>query len=151
MIKTTVSAAAMREHLAAYVRTVWNEGRLDRVEEFLHPDYRLLDPYEGQLAKTMDGLVSAIEMWRRMFVEPRMSVLETVVEDQVVAWRWDLSGEMRAEALVGLTRVLAAEVPGLRQVSMTGISISRFREGRIVEDVTVSDFLSLAEQAGHLW
>lgn len=149
-METTSTPAAMRDHLAAYVRTVWNEGGLDRVEEFLHPDYRLLDPYEGVLAKTIDGLVSVIELWRRMFVEPRMSVLETVAEDQVIAWRWNLDGEMRTEALVGLTRALADEVPGLRQISMNGISISRFREGRIVEDITVSDFLSLAEQVGYL-
>ena len=70
-------------------------------------------------------------LYRELFPDLRFVVEEQVTEDNRVASRWTLHGTHRG-----------------RRVRLTGIVISRFEDGQIVEDWAASDTLELARQLG---
>jgi predicted ester cyclase len=79
------------------------------------------------------GIRRSVGIYRSVLSDLRIHVEDQVAEDDRVVSRW------RAE---GLNRG--------RRVSLTGITISRIEQGRIVEDWTVSDTLGLLRQLGPL-
>lgn len=85
---------------------------------------------------TFEGLAGAREsvgMYRAIFPDLSFEVDDQVSEGDRVASRWTLRGTYRG-----------------RRVALQGITISRFADGRIVEDWGYSDTLSLVRQLGVL-
>ena len=83
------------------------------------------------------GLAAVEEVYSPLFVDHvnfpdlRFQVAEQVVERDRVASRWMLHGTHRG-----------------RRVQLRGIVISRFEDGKIVEDWAASDTMELARQLG---
>lgn len=78
-----------------------------------------------------DGARRSVALYRELFPDLRFVVEEQVSEGNRVASRWTLTGTHRG-----------------RRVRLRGIVISRFEEGKIVEDWASSDTLELARQLG---
>lgn len=78
-----------------------------------------------------EGARRSVALYRELFPDLRFVVEEQVSEGDKVVSRWTLHGTHRG-----------------REVSLTGIVISRFENGRIVEDWGVSDTIELARQLG---
>jgi predicted ester cyclase len=74
-----------------------------------------------------------VALYLALFPDLRFRVEEQLTEGDRVASRWTLTGTHRR-----------------REVTLTGIVISRFKEGRIVEDHAASDTLELVRQLG-IW
>ncbi|MFL5840733.1 MAG: ester cyclase [Thermoleophilaceae bacterium] len=89
-------------------------------------DYFASSEYHG-----LDGVRESTELYRTLFQDLRFEVVEQVAEDDRVASRWVLTGSNRG-----------------RQVRLWGITLSRLRDGRIVEDWTGFDSLELVRQLG---
>ena len=66
-----------------------------------------------------------------MFPDLRIEVVDQVADDDRVVSRWILHGTHRG-----------------RRVTLPGITISRFENDKIAEDLTVSDNLGLLRQIG---
>jgi predicted ester cyclase len=80
-----------------------------------------------------DGARRSVALYMALFPDLRFRVEEQVSEGDRVVSRWTLTGTHRG-----------------RRVRLTGIVISRFLEGRIVEDHAASDTMELVRQLG-MW
>jgi predicted ester cyclase len=81
----------------------------------------------------LDGVRRSTAVYRALFDDLRIDVVDQVAEDDRVASRWTLTGRNRG-----------------RRVELWGITISRLRDGRIVEDWSTFDSLELLRRLG-LW
>jgi predicted ester cyclase len=89
-------------------------------------DYFASSEYHG-----LDGVRESTELYRTLFEDLRFEVVDQVGDDDRVASRWVLTGSNRG-----------------REVRLWGITLSRLRDGRIVEDWTGFDSLELVRQLG---
>jgi ketosteroid isomerase-like protein len=81
----------------------------------------------------LEGVRRSTELYRRLFDDLAFDVVDQVAEGDRVASRWVLTGSNRG-----------------RPVRLWGITISRLRDGRIVEDWSAFDGLELLRALG-LW
>lgn len=132
-----------------YVDVVWNQGQTSRVREFLAPDFRQRNLRDEVLRNSPEEVAADVDCWRAALGDCSLRVLDLVCEGDQVAWRWELRGELASlQALSGPLRELAALVPALATVSLTGMTFSRFRSGLIVEQDTEADYTGLLDQLG---
>jgi predicted ester cyclase len=96
-------------------------------------DERFVDHINGMTFEGLAGIRDSVGMYRAIFSDLRFEVDEQVSEGDRVASRWTLHGTYRG-----------------RNVTLQGITISRFAGGRIVEDIGYSDTLGLVRQLGLL-
>ena len=81
----------------------------------------------------LEGVRESVQMYRSILPDLEIKVEEQVVEGDRVASRWTARGTNRG-----------------RQVELRGITISRFEDGKIVEDWGYSDTVDLLRQLGPL-
>jgi ketosteroid isomerase-like protein len=79
----------------------------------------------------LEGVRRSTALYRRLFDDLAFDVVDQVTEGDLVASRWVLTGSNRG-----------------RPVRLWGITISRLREGRIVEDWSAFDGLELLRALG---
>jgi predicted ester cyclase len=89
-------------------------------------DYFANSEYHG-----LEGVRKSTELYRALLDDLLFEVVDQVAEDDRVANRWVLTGTNRG-----------------RQIRVWGITVSRLRDGRIVEDWTGFDSLALIRQLG---
>lgn len=94
-----------------------------------HP--RFVDHVNSLEYRGIDGARRSVALYLALFPDLRFVVEEQVTEGDRVASRWTLTGTHRG-----------------RPVRLWGIVISRFADGKIVEDWAASDTLSLVRQLG---
>lgn len=99
------------------------------IAEVYHPQF--VDHVNALEYHGTDGARQSVAVYRELFPDLRFVVDEQVSEDDRVASRWTLTGTHRGRA-----------------VRLRGIVISRFEDGKIVEDWASSDTLELARQLG---
>jgi predicted ester cyclase len=86
----------------------------------------IAQPLRGQ-----EGIARSVALYRALFPDLRIEVVDQVGQGDQVVSRWTLHGTRRG-----------------RRVTLPAISISRFQDGQIAEDWTVSDNLRLLRQVG---
>lgn len=89
-------------------------------------DYFANSEYRG-----LEGVRQSTDVYRALLDDLVFEVIDQVAEDDRVANRWVLTGTNRG-----------------RRIRVWGITISRLRDGRIVEDWTGFDSLALVRQLG---
>jgi predicted ester cyclase len=94
-----------------------------------HPEF--VDHVNAREYRGHAGARESVALYLALFPDLRFVVEDQVSEDDRVASRWSLHGTHRG-----------------RPVRLAGIVISRFRDGRIVEDHAATDTLELARQLG---
>jgi ubiquinone/menaquinone biosynthesis C-methylase UbiE/predicted ester cyclase len=104
---------------------------LDGIARVYHPDF--VDHVNRLTYHGHDGARSSVALYLALFPDLSFEVDEQVSEGDKVVSRWTLRGTHRG-----------------RSVELHGIVISRFEDGRIIEDRAASDTLELARQLG-LW
>lgn len=77
----------------------------------------------------MDGIQQSVSLYRQMFPELEIRVEDQVTEGDRVASRWTMAGTRAGN-----------------RISLSGITISRFADGRIREDWTYFDSAELTRQ-----
>jgi steroid delta-isomerase-like uncharacterized protein len=104
-------------------------GDLDRARELYATDF--VDHVNALEFHGQDGIARSVAMYRALFPDLRIDVVDQISEGDRVVSRWTLHGTHRG-----------------RRVTLPGITISRFEDGRITEDWTVSDNLTLIRRVG---
>lgn len=104
-------------------------GKISRAEEFYDP--RFHDHVNTMEFHGHEGIVKSVSLYGRLFSDLRFVVDEQVAEGDRVASRWTLHGTNRGRA-----------------VQLSGITISRLENGRIVEDWGSTDSIELVRQLG---
>jgi predicted ester cyclase len=106
-------------------------GGLDRVAEFYDED--VVDHVNGMTFRGHSGARESLRFYQSIFTDLRFEVDDQVTQGDRVATRWTMLGTYRR-----------------RQIALHGLAISRFRDGRIIEDNSVSDSLALPRALGVL-
>lgn len=110
---------------------VCSGAALDAPALYYSPSF--VDHVNGRDYHGLQGAEESVASYRRVIRDMSIRVEQQVVENDVVTSRFTVSG-----AIYG------------RRVEFGGITISRFENGRIVEDWSVTDTVSMLRQAGFL-
>jgi steroid delta-isomerase-like uncharacterized protein len=116
-------------HARTALEEVCARGDLERARELYADDFR--DHVNALEFRGQEGIAQSVAMYRAMFPDLRIDVVDQVADGDRVVSRWILHGTHRG-----------------RRVTLPGITISRFENGKIAEDWTVSDNLGLLRQIG---
>jgi predicted ester cyclase len=133
-----VRSRANVEAVMRYYQGPWERGDVGVLDE------TYTDDFIGHASSVpdfdLDGLRSLIVIYRASFSDYRIRSDDIVATEDAVVVRWQSSGRFTA-SFMGVT--LTGE-----QVVTTGITIYRFREGRIAEHWTEYDSLLLIRALG---
>jgi steroid delta-isomerase-like uncharacterized protein len=116
------------------------DGNLDVLDAIVEPAYVLHDPSSPKEVRGVEGLKELVAMYRSGVPDLRVTVEHQFTEGDYVATRFTARGTHGGE-IMGVP-------PTGRQVSIAGITISRCRDGKIMEEWEVSDVFGLLQQIG---
>lgn len=119
---------------------IFNGGDLDLADELYAPDYILHDPSLPEELHGPDGLKQYAAMILGAFPDARVTVEDQIAEGDKLVDRWTSTGTHTGD-FMGIP-------PTGRRIEISGITISRFSGGRIVEDWYQSDDLGMMQQLG---
>ena len=102
---------------------------LNEIPDVYHPEF--VDHVNALEYRGHDGARQSVALYLELFPDLSFTVEDQVTEGDKVASRWRLEGTHRG-----------------RSVTLRGIVISRFKDGRIVEDWATSDTLTLVRRLG---
>jgi steroid delta-isomerase-like uncharacterized protein len=123
------------------IEEVWNKGNFAATEELVAADAVDHDPARPpDLPQGREGLKHAVSMYRSAFPDLRLTIDDLLAHEDKVVWRWHSEGTHSGEFL-GL-------LPTNRHGSVTGISIARLEDGKVVESWSEWDNLGLLQQLG---
>jgi uncharacterized protein len=117
----TGTAGETNRRLAREEFEIWNTGEVDRLDRIVADDVVHHDPHDPYAGEGLQGLKASISATRRRFRSFEISVLDQVAEADKVATRWRAT----------MTPASAAAPAG--EVTITGITIERFENGKVVE------------------
>ena len=128
---------------ATFVRTwfdeIWNKGRLDAIEELLAEDGIVHGL--GEAGGEVSGPAAFrpfVERLRGAFPDIEVKVEQVVDDGELIAARWVATMTHQGDHL-------GAPASGKR-VTVTGMSMTRLRDGKLVEGWNNWDMLSLMQQ-----
>ena len=118
---------------------IWNEGNLDVIGELVSPDYVGFDPVIGE-SRGIGAFKDSVLTYRTAFPDVRLTIDQQIAEGDTVVDRWTARATHRGE-LMGIA-------PTGKEATVTGITIGRFVDGKLVEGRTNWDALGLFQQLG---
>jgi steroid delta-isomerase-like uncharacterized protein len=121
----------------------FSEGRFELVDELVAVDAISHDPAAPPELSGLGGaemFKRTVSMYRAAFPDVRMIVDDVIAADDKVVLRWHSEGTHRGQ--------LAGLAPTGVRGSVTGITINRWKNGKIVESWAEWDNLGLARQVG---
>jgi predicted ester cyclase len=121
----------------------FNDGNLSLADEYIAPEAENHDPATPPELRGLRGpeiYRRTVNMYREAFPDVRMVVDDAISADDKVVLRWHSEGTHRGE--------LAGLAPTGARVTVTGISIDQWRDGKVVEAWAQWDNLGLARQLG---
>jgi steroid delta-isomerase-like uncharacterized protein len=123
------------------IEEVWNKGNLAAIDDLVAPDAVDHDPARPpDLPQGREGVRQSVSMYRSAFPDLRLRIDELLRHEDKVAWRWRSEGTHTGEFL-GL-------LPTNRHGKVTGISIARLEDGKVVESWSEWDNFGLLQQLG---
>ncbi len=130
----TVKAVARR-----FFEEIWNRGSEEAIDAHLAAETVGNDPSFGT---GREAFRAQWRTWRTAFPDIHFAVEELVAEGNKVVTRWTMTGTHRGPFW---------RVPGTgRRVTVTGMSLDRIEDGRIVAGFDAWDELGLRRQLGML-
>ncbi len=113
---------------------------LDAVDELVDESYVGYDPSNPEPLRGPEGFRGFVSTYIAAFPDARITVDEQFAEGDRVATRWTGRGTHEGE-LLGIA-------PTRKQATVWGITMSRLRGGKVVEEWTNWDTLGLLQQLG---
>ena len=115
-------------------------GNVAVIDELASPDYIGHDPTEPEPIRGPAGLKTSLEKYKTGFSDARVTVDDQIAEGDRVATRWTGRGTHDGE-IVGVA-------PTGKEVTVSGLTISRVENGLVVEEQTEWDALGMLVQLG---
>src|SRR6266567_9242245 len=119
---------------------VWNEGKLAAIEELISPDYVGHDPFTPEGLYGAEGYTQYIAQFRTAFPDVHLTIDTQIGEGDLVATRWSARGTF--------TGPFKGVTPTYKPGEVTGITITRFAAGKIVEGWMQRDDLHMLQTMG---
>ena len=123
-----------------FFKEVWTDGKLDLVDELFAPDYVGHSSGSEEPIRGPEGVKEYVGRLLGAFPDLGMTVEDQIADGDSVATRWTARGTHGGD-LMGI------EATG-RTATVTGITIQRIRDGKIVAGWTNWDTLGLLGQLG---
>jgi predicted ester cyclase len=135
----------MSEENKAVVRREMEElfnqgGNIDAADEIIHPDYVSYEPTSGEV-RGIEGAKQFAATYRQAFPDLQNTTEDMVAEGDKVVVRFGARGTHQGE-----TEAFGS--PTGKRMDMTGITIKRLSDGKIVEAWTNFDALGMMQQLG---
>lgn len=118
----------------------WNKGRLNVVDELMSPGCRFHDPVFPSLTEGAENFKQHIETCRGGFPDLNFTIEDTIGERNEVVLHWSARGTHRGTFL-GMPATN-------KRANVSGTSILRMENGKIVEHWSDWNLLTLMEQLG---
>ena len=118
----------------------WNAGNLSVIDELVATDAVGHDPSLPEEIRGPEGLKRQISVYRAAFPDVQFTIEDEIAQGDKVALRWTARGTHRGE-LMGLA-------PTGKAAKVTGITIDKIADGKVVESWVEWDNLGLAQQIG---
>ena len=131
--------ADAKEIVKRLIEEPW-KGSFDVIDEYVSPDFVGYDAAEPEPIRGPAGLKANVEKYLAGFSDARCTVDDQVAEGNKVATRWTGTGTHDGE--------MAGIAPTGKEVTITGLTISKVENGMLVEDRTVWDTLGMLVQLG---
>ena len=135
---------ANAEENKAIVLRHWEEvvskGNLDLIDEIFAPDFVAHEA--DQDIRGPEGVRQFILMLRAAFPDLHITVEDVLAQGDKVVQRWSGHGSHQGE-LMGLP-------PSGKRISVAGITISRFEDGKVAEEWELYDMMGMMQQLGAL-
>ena len=119
---------------------LWNKGNMLVADELIVPNYMHHDPSTPDFGKGPEGEKKRVNLYRTAFHDLRLSIEELLAEGETVVARWSCRGVHKGE--------LNGIAPTGKQIAITGVTICRLANGKIVEGFVNWDALGLMRQLG---
>ena len=116
----------------------WNQGNTAVFDELLAADFRANDP-NGPIDGP-EGFKQFYATYRTAFPDIHFTIEDQIAEGETVVTRWTGTGTQHG-SLMGIP-------PSGKRVSITGITISRYVNGKAVESWGSYDTLGMLQQIG---
>ncbi len=110
------------------------------LDELIDESYVSYDPASPEPIRGVQGAKDNVNQYISAFEGAHITVLDQIAEGDRVATRWEGKGRHTGE-LMGIT-------PTSKEVVVSGLSLSRVANGKIVEDWTNWDTLGMLQQIG---
>jgi steroid delta-isomerase-like uncharacterized protein len=117
---------------------VWNKGNLAAVDELTAAN--LVFHNAAQMLYAPEGFKQFVTMYRNAFPDTHFTVEDEIAEGDTVVIRWSVRGTHKGE-LLGVP-------PTGKQVTVSGITITLFANGKSVETWAEFDALGMLQQLG---
>lgn len=134
-----MSTEELKAMARRYIEEVWNQGKLDLIDEMFAPDYINHTPSPGQVAGPA-GIKQLIASFRKAAPDLHYTINDMIAEGDRVVTHWTAQGTHLAE-LMGVP-------PTGKRITVSAIVIDRIVNGRIVEHWAGRDDLGLFQQLG---
>jgi len=123
-----------------FYEEVWNGGNLAVVDEFVAANYVDHDPQPTGALEGVEGIKQSVTMYRTAFPDAHFTIEDQIAERDLLVTRWRARGTHQGP-LMGIP-------PTGKPAMVTGISITRWASGKVVEGWTNFDALGLLQQLG---
>ena len=122
------------------IEEVFGGGNYDVADELIAPGAVGHDPAQPAPVTGPEGVKESARGYRSAFPDLSFTIDQTVAEGEYVACRWTSRGTHKGE-LFGIAATG-------KEATVTGISIDRWQNGKIVESWVNWDALGLLQQLG---
>ena len=116
------------------------KGNFDVIDEYVAPNYVGHDPAEPETIRGPAGVRANIDKYLAGFPGGTITVDDQIAEGDKVATRWTGRGTQTGE--------MAGIAPTGKDVTVSGITLSRLEGGQVVEEWTTWDTLGMLVQLG---
>jgi steroid delta-isomerase-like uncharacterized protein len=124
------------------IEEVWNQGNLALIDELYATTFSHHDP-DFPTFQTREGYKQWLSEARTAFPDLHLTFDEMIAEGEYVAGRWTFRGTNTGDMETPM------HIPATgRQVTITGITISRVATGKVVEDWHQGDMMGFMQQLG---
>jgi steroid delta-isomerase-like uncharacterized protein len=128
-----------KELARRFLEEAWGKSNQDVVDELLAENFVLHNPPQD-VAPDKEGYKQWVSMSTAAFTTVESRVEDIIAEGDIVVTRWTYLSTHEAE-FMGIP-------PTGKQITMTGISIDRFEDGKIVEEWIEMDQFGMMKQLG---
>ncbi|HEY6450788.1 MAG TPA: ester cyclase [Candidatus Cybelea sp.] len=134
----------MSENNKAVVRRLldelWSKGNLSVADECYAAAYTHHDPSTPDFGPGAEGEKKRATLYRTAFPDLRFKIEDLIAEGETVAVRWSSSGTNKGN--------LGGIAPTGKRVTITGVSVVRFADGKIVEGWINWDTYGMLKELG---
>jgi steroid delta-isomerase-like uncharacterized protein len=127
----------------AVIREIFEEtwqGDVNVVDRLVAAEYIGHDPSQPEAIRGIEGIKAFVEAFREGFSNTHVTIEEQIAEGDTVATRWTGRGTHTGE----ISGIAATG----KDITVTGTSISRLENGKLIEDYTNWDMLGMLVQLG---